>query len=90
MIEIKVIIANTTGLHARPAAKLVQKAASFNCKVKLAANNKVADGKSILGVVGMGLTQNTILTITADGTDEEICIATLQELIEGNFGEDIV
>lgn len=88
MTEIQVIITNTTGLHARPAAKFVQKAASFSCKVKISGNNKVADGKSILGVMGMGLTQNTKLTITAEGNDEENCIAALKKLIESNFGED--
>lgn len=90
MTEIQVIITNATGLHARPAAQFVQKAASFKCKVKIAGNNKVADGKSILAVMGMGLIQNTKLTITAEGADEENCIAALKELIESNFGEEKV
>ncbi|WP_378956996.1 HPr family phosphocarrier protein [Pelosinus sp. sgz500959] len=87
MTEIEVIITNTTGLHARPAAQFVQKAASFKSKIKIAGNNKVADGKSILAVMGMGLTQNAKLIITADGEDEEECISALKELIESNFGE---
>jgi len=90
MTEIQVIITNAAGLHARPAAQLVQKAASFNCTVKIAGNNKVANGKSILAVMGMGLTKNTEITITAEGPDEDICIETLKELIESNFGEDKV
>ncbi|MBP2628294.1 MAG: Phosphotransferase system, phosphocarrier protein HPr [Firmicutes bacterium] len=90
MIEIQVTITNTTGLHARPAAQFVQKAASFRCKVKIVGNNKEADGKSILAVMGMGLTQNTKLTIMAEGEDEEICITALKKLIESNFGEDMV
>ena len=90
MIEVQVIITNATGLHARPAAQFVQKAASFNCTVKIAGNNKVANGKSILAVMGMGLAQNTELTIMADGADEENCTAALKELIESNFGEEKV
>ena len=88
MIEIEVIITNATGLHARPAAQFVQKAASFKSKVKIAGNHKVADAKSILAVMGMGLTQNSKLTITVDGEDEEQCIVALKELIESNFGEE--
>lgn len=88
MTEIEVIITNATGLHARPAAQFVQKAANFKSKIKIAGNNKVADAKSILAVMGMGLTQNTKLIITADGEDEEKCIAVLKELIESNFGEE--
>lgn len=87
MTEVQVIITNSTGLHARPAAMFVQRAASFRCKVKIAGNNKVSDGKSILAVMGMGLTQNTKLTIMAEGDDEEECIVALKELIESNFGE---
>jgi len=90
MIEVEVIITNATGLHARPAAQFVQKAASFKSKIKIAGNQKVADAKSILAVMGMGLTQNSKLTITADGEDEEICVRALQELIESNFGEEPV
>ncbi len=87
MIEVEVIITNATGLHARPAAQFVQKAASFKSKIKIAGNQKVADAKSILAVMGMGLTQNSKLTIMADGEDEEICVQALRELIESNFGE---
>lgn len=90
MTEIEVTITNKTGLHARPAAQFVQKAASFSSKVKIAGNNKVADGKSILAVMGMSLVQNTKLTISAEGADEEQCLAALKELIESNFGEDKV
>lgn len=87
MTEIEVVITNPTGLHARPAAQFVQKAASFKSKIKIAGNNKVADAKSILAVMGMGLTQNTKLTITATGEDEAECIMALKELIESNFDE---
>lgn len=87
MTEIEVVITNPTGLHARPAAQFVQKAASFKSKIKIAGNNKVADAKSILAVMGMGLTQNTKLIITATGEDEAECIMALKELIESNFDE---
>lgn len=87
MKEIEVIITNATGLHARPAAQFVQKAASFKSKIKISGNNKVADAKSILAVMAMGLTQNSTLTIQADGEDENECITALKELIESQFGE---
>ena len=87
MTELEIVITNATGLHARPAAQFVQSAASFKCTVKIAANNKVADGKSILAVMGMGIGKNTKLTIMADGEDEDQCVARLKELIESNFGE---
>ena len=87
MLELKITLTNVAGLHARPAALFVQKAASFTSKVKLAGNNKMADGKSILAVMGMGLKQNNEVIITAEGADEVECIAALQEMIAGNFNE---
>lgn len=87
MVELKITLTNAAGLHARPAALFVQKAAGFTSKVKLAGNNKMADGKSILAVMGMGLKQNHEVIITAEGADEVECIAGLQELITSNFNE---
>lgn len=87
MVEIKITLTNAAGLHARPAAQFVQKAASFKSKVRVSGNNKVADGKSILAVMGMGLKQNNELMVTAEGPDEVKCIEELRELIIGNFGE---
>ena len=88
MIELQITITNSAGLHARPAAQFVQKAASFKSKIKISANQKVADGKSILAVMSMGLKQNAQVVITAEGEDEKECIQALEELIKNNFGEE--
>lgn len=86
MKEIQLVITNPTGLHARPAAQLVQTAAGFKSKIKIAGNGKAADAKSILGVMSMGIAQGTMVTITAAGEDEEACLLALKELITNNFG----
>lgn len=87
MIEAILKVTNPTGLHARPAAQFVQKAASFISEVKISGNNTVADAKSILSMMSMGLAFGTEIVITADGEDEKECIAALQALVESNFGE---
>jgi len=87
MTEIQITITNPSGLHARPAAQFVQKAASFKSKVRISANNKVADGKSILAVMSMGLKQNTLVTIITEGEDEAECSRALEDMIKNNFGE---
>lgn len=87
MTELEIIITNKTGLHARPAAQFVQTAAKFACKVTVLGNNKQTDGKSILGIMGMGVTQDAKLILRAEGEDEKECIIALKELIECNFGE---
>ena len=87
MKQLECILNNHSGLHARPAAQFVQKAAAFGSKVTITANNKTVDAKSILGVMGMGLAKGAQFVVTADGSDEAECLAALQELVESNFGE---
>lgn len=87
MTETVLKITNPTGLHARPAAQFVQTAAGFHSEVKISGNNKSANAKSILSVMSMGLAYGTEITISADGEDEQECIAALKALFESNFDE---
>ena len=48
MIEKKVIIKNETGLHARPAASVVQFAKNFQGSVQLVKDGKVANNNFII------------------------------------------
>jgi len=88
MTQTTLKLTNRLGLHARPAAQLVQTAAKFSSKVTLAGNNKTVDAKSILSVMTMGLVGGMDITLTADGQDETACIASLTALIENQFGEE--
>jgi phosphocarrier protein len=87
MIEIKLVLTNAAGLHARPAAQFIQTAAAFKSKITIQSGSKRADAKSILAVMGMGLGPGAEFLLTADGLDEGECIAALQALVESNFGE---
>jgi phosphocarrier protein HPr len=88
MTEIKLILKNRSGLHARPAARFTQTAYTFKSRITIAGNNKKSDAKSIIMVMGMGLTKGTEVTITADGPDENECIEALKYLVESNFDEE--
>ena len=79
-IEVEVI--NRLGLHARPAAKLTQKANEFLSEIKI-----VVNGKSIMGVMLLAASKGTVLKISADGTDEESALQQLKELFDTKFGE---
>ncbi|WIW70578.1 MULTISPECIES: HPr family phosphocarrier protein [Anaerosinus] len=86
-MEQKVIIVNETGIHARPASMFVQAAAKFKSKITVTAKGKTVDAKSILMIMGMGLTKGTELTIKAEGADAEDAVKALVELVESKFGE---
>lgn len=87
MKQISLTLTNPVGLHARPAAQMVKAAAKFKSKITLEGNGRKADAKSIIMVLGMGLRQNDVITISAEGADEEAAIEILAELVEQRFHE---
>ncbi|MDF2570646.1 MAG: putative phosphocarrier protein hpr [Sporomusa sp.] len=87
MTEIELVLTNKSGLHARPAAQFVQKAAAFKSKVSIQVGNRIAEAKSILAVMGLGLGPGAAFLLKAEGEDEAECVAELKALVERNFGE---
>jgi phosphocarrier protein len=81
IIEIK----NPTGLHARPAAILVETVNNFKSDVKIEKDGKIADAKSILQIMALGINVASKIKITAEGEDEEEVLNKLLELFEKNF-----
>ncbi len=45
------------------------------------------NAKSLLGVLSLGITKGSTITISAEGPDETEAVNALCELIESNFGE---
>ncbi len=46
------------------------------------------DGKSIMGILLLAAASGTLLTVSAEGEDEQAAITTLCDFIETGFGED--
>lgn len=87
MIEKRILIANKTGLHARPAAQFVQAASKFKSRIKISKAGREADAKSIISVLSLGAGKGTEITLKAEGEDEQAAIDALAVLIQSNFGE---
>ena len=88
MISRDVRIANRLGLHARAAARFVQTANRYRARITLGRDARSMDGKSILGILLLAAAQGSVLTVTADGEDEEAAVVALADLIAARFGED--
>jgi phosphocarrier protein HPr len=88
MPEIKLLITNAVGLHARPASLFVQEANKYACDITVTLeDNTVADAKSILDLLLLGATQGNTVTVRADGVDAEEALVAIQALHAMNFGE---
>lgn len=82
MVERQFKIIDDTGIHARPATLLVQKASKFNSEISLEYKNKKVNLKSIMGVMSLGISKNAEIKIAAEGNDEEEALNALEELLK--------
>jgi phosphotransferase system HPr (HPr) family protein len=70
-------------LHARPAGTFVREAARAVAEIRVEANGRSANAKSILDVLGLGATGGTELVISASGADAAEALERLSELVSG-------
>lgn len=85
--EKKVVIKNKQGLHARPAALLVQTANRFKCEVEILKGRQKVNGKSIMGIMTLAAGAGSALTIRTQGEDAAAALEEILKLIDGDFGE---
>jgi len=87
MISKDVTVQNSVGLHARPATFFVQKANSFKSSVWVEKGDRRINAKSLLGVLSLGISKGTTITLISDGVDEGEALEGLVELIQKGINE---
>ena len=88
MVEQIIIIKNKYGLHARPAAKLVEIASRYTSDVILSKDGIEVNGKSIMGVLMLAAEKGAELKLKIDGSDENDLLQALADLLEGKMDEE--
>ena len=81
-------ITNRRGLHARASAKFVKCVSAFDASVSVSHDGQTVPGTSILGLMMLAASTGTIITITADGADEQQVMDAVTALLNDRFGED--
>ncbi len=87
MFSKEATVNNQVGLYARPATFFIQKANEYKSTIMVEKEERKVNAKSLLGVLSLGITRGTIITISAEGSDEEEAVNALCDLIASNFGE---
>ncbi|HSI68278.1 MAG TPA: phosphocarrier protein HPr [Planococcus sp. (in: firmicutes)] len=82
MVEKQYTITDEAGMHARPASALVGSISKFQSEITLEYKGKKVNLKSILGVMSLGITSGSTVTIAADGADEEEAMARIDEVLK--------
>jgi len=88
MTEGIVAVCNRAGIHARPAAILVQATKDFKSKIYFEKGQDRINAKSIMGVITLGASYGTEIKIIAEGEDEQAAVQTLIRLFESKFEEE--
>ncbi len=87
MIERTFTVLNKMGLHARPAALLVQTLQKFDSHVRLRRDDHEVDGKSIMGILTLTAEYGSQLTVLAEGPDEQAVIDGLGQFFANQAHE---
>ena len=77
----QVSVANSLGLHARLAARIVHLASRFSCSVSLAFNGRTANARNVLAVMLLAASVGSTILIEASGSDEAEALDALSTLI---------
>jgi phosphocarrier protein HPr len=92
MLEKELVVKDEVGLHARPASLFVKIAQEFNGTVTVKFNKKnpqtgeeelvEKDGKSMIGILSLGIAKDRPFVLTLEGEDEELYLAKFEELLD--------
>ena len=65
----KLVITLRQGLHARPAALLARRAKSFDARISLAAHGRIADARSVVAIMALGVRHGDQVILRAEGNE---------------------
>lgn len=82
MKEFNYTITDEIGIHARPAGLIAKKAKEFAATTTITKDGKSAELRKLMAVMSLGVKQGDTVTVTAEGDDEDLAIAALEELFK--------
>lgn len=85
MKEIKYVITDREGIHARPAGLLVKEANKYSSSITINKGSKSGDAKRIFAVMGLAAKQGEEITVTAEGSDEQEAITAIEGFLQANL-----
>lgn len=78
-------IKDELGIHARPAGMLAKAAKNLESEITITHDEKTAGASKLLAVMGLGVKQGDIITVTINGGDEAAAEKVIRELLEKNL-----
>jgi phosphocarrier protein FPr len=91
-VDIRLVVQNPLGLHARPAARLVQTAGSFDADVRvrnLSTSRGPASARSLNAIATLGVRQGNEIEVTARGPQAQAALDAISALAAQGFGDEL-
>lgn len=88
MVTKQITVSLTNGLHSGTAQSFVQKALTFQSEIKVVRHSRVVDGKSLLGLLSLGIANGNVVTVKAEGTDEKEAVTLLASFLKSEIDFD--
>lgn len=85
MKEMKYVINDELGIHARPAGMLVKEASKFPCKITVAKDGKEADAKKLFAIMGLAVKCGNEIILKADGEQENEAMEAMEKFLRENL-----
>ena len=73
----------------RPAARIVKSAQSFSSNISLKVNERIADARSIFGILLLSATLGVTVDLEISGPDEDAAIATMTSIFQSSDGDSM-
>jgi phosphotransferase system HPr (HPr) family protein len=81
VVKKELLITNPSGLHTRPAKKIVDAAKLFESEITIAKGDKEGSAKNLIKLMKLGITLGSTVTLSCDGPDEDRALAEIESLI---------
>jgi multiphosphoryl transfer protein len=88
MQQLDIIIKNPTGLHARPAKEFVNIAKGFKSNIRVYHGEKMANAKSLISLLTLGVRSGNQIKIEVEGEDEDQALQALESAVLSGLGEE--
>ena len=82
MTSKEIIVTRDGGLKEQDSAQFIRNANEYQSQIRIRLGEKSVNAKSLLGVLSMGVRHGAVLTVTAEGPDEEDAVNALRRYFE--------
>ncbi len=83
-----IVIANDTGLHARPAARVAAAARRFAADVRIVKDGREANARSVVSIMALEVGGRDTVTVVARGENAAEAVAAIEHTLRHELGAD--